>query len=57
MDVEYLLESLGPGVVKLARNLDAYEHLDFIWGIDAKEAIYDDVLRFLKGEDFGMTSG
>ncbi|EFJ50873.1 hypothetical protein VOLCADRAFT_43059, partial [Volvox carteri f. nagariensis] len=47
IDLEYLLESLGPGVVQLSKNLEAYEHLDFIWGIDAKEALYDDVLRFL----------
>ncbi|GIL46967.1 hypothetical protein Vafri_3829 [Volvox africanus] len=51
LDLEYLRESLGPGVVKLSKNLEAYEHLDFIWGIDAKELLYDDVLRFLSGDD------
>ena len=51
IDLEYLRESLGPGVVKRAKNLEEYEHLDFIWGIDAKEALYDDVLRFLAADD------
>ncbi|KXZ43315.1 hypothetical protein GPECTOR_94g637 [Gonium pectorale] len=47
LDVEYLLESLGPGVAKLVKNLDSYDHLDFIWGINAKDLLYSDVLRFL----------
>ncbi|KAG2485847.1 hypothetical protein HYH03_015430 [Edaphochlamys debaryana] len=49
LDLEYLRESLGAGVVRLATVLEAYEHLDFVWGIDAKEALYDDVMRFLAG--------
>ncbi|PNW75052.1 hypothetical protein CHLRE_12g498750v5 [Chlamydomonas reinhardtii] len=51
LDMEYLMESLAPGVVRAARVLPAYEHLDFIWGIDARDALYDDVLRFLAGDD------
>ncbi|KAG2445724.1 hypothetical protein HXX76_000330 [Chlamydomonas incerta] len=51
LDMEYLVESLAPGVVRAARVLPAYEHLDFIWGIDAREELYGDVLRFLAGED------
>jgi hypothetical protein len=31
LDIEYLLESLPPAVVRRARVLPSYEHLDFIW--------------------------
>ncbi|GIL70707.1 hypothetical protein Vretimale_3817 [Volvox reticuliferus] len=54
LDLEYLRESLGPGVLKLSKNLEAYEHLDFVWGIDAKKLLYGDVLRFLSGDDDDM---
>ncbi|PNH09594.1 Lipase member K [Tetrabaena socialis] len=52
-DVEYLLESLAPGVVRRSTVIPTYEHLDFIWGTDVNHALYDDVLRFLDGDGEG----
>lgn len=48
LDVEFLLESLSPGVVRRNLIIPTYEHLDFIWGIDAVDMLYEDVIRFLQ---------
>ena len=30
------------------KNLDYYDHLDFIWGLDAATVVYKDILRLAK---------
>lgn len=49
-DVEYLRESLRAGVVVRTRDEPSYEHLDFIWGVNAWERLYADVMAFLAEE-------
>ena len=48
MDVEYLVEALPPGVVRVMHSEPSYEHLDFTWGVNARHRIYHRVLSFLQ---------
>ena len=48
LDVEYLREELGAGVVVRELHVSQYEHLDFIWGQDAAELVYAEVVEELR---------
>jgi pimeloyl-ACP methyl ester carboxylesterase len=45
--------SLLPKLPNIARrkNIDAYNHLDFTWGLDAHELVYKDVMQSMKDLD------
>lgn len=50
-DVRRLSETL-PNVMVVHRvNDDTFNHIDFIWGTDAKELVYDYVLDWMKMEE------
>jgi hypothetical protein len=54
MDVELLLQVLPHEFVWQWHDEPDYEHLDFIWGINAKYLLYQKVLNNLqKGRDVG----
>lgn len=45
-DVAELLPKLNKtGKLMFYKNLDSYDHFDFIWGMDAPNAVYKDILR------------
>ncbi|GMT10472.1 hypothetical protein PFISCL1PPCAC_1769, partial [Pristionchus fissidentatus] len=48
----YLLTSLNPNHIKLNNHLDGYNHLDFIWGLNAAAQIYTPIIDILR-EDLG----
>eukprot|EP00201_Polytomella_parva_P004498 CAMPEP_0175078932 /NCGR_PEP_ID=MMETSP0052_2-20121109/24488_1 /TAXON_ID=51329 ORGANISM="Polytomella parva, Strain SAG 63-3" /NCGR_SAMPLE_ID=MMETSP0052_2 /ASSEMBLY_ACC=CAM_ASM_000194 /LENGTH=306 /DNA_ID=CAMNT_0016349099 /DNA_START=482 /DNA_END=1399 /DNA_ORIENTATION=- len=48
MDDEFLLESLWPGVVQSIQRDPDYEHLDYIWGKNAPERVYDKVIEIIE---------
>ena len=48
LDMEYLREELGAGVVVRELHVSQYEHLDFIWGQDAAELVYAEVVEELR---------
>ncbi|EFN56361.1 hypothetical protein CHLNCDRAFT_35098 [Chlorella variabilis] len=46
-DVQTLLQALPPDAVVYSQLEESYEHLDFTWGIDAKDKVYPAVLDLL----------
>eukprot|EP00877_Chromochloris_zofingiensis_P012454 jgi/Chrzof1/7462/Cz02g24260.t1_LIP1[v5.2] len=48
VDLELLLEALPHRHILQWHEEPAYEHLDFVWGLNAHTRIYGDVLRLLK---------
>jgi hypothetical protein len=49
MDVEKLESIMGPNSnIVFNQKLDDYEHLDFVWGLDAHTALYPNVVNVLK---------
>ncbi|GMR30064.1 hypothetical protein PMAYCL1PPCAC_00259, partial [Pristionchus mayeri] len=50
----YLLNSLNPNHIKQNNHLPGYNHLDFIWGMNAARDIYQPVIDMLK-EEMGGT--
>jgi hypothetical protein len=48
MDIELLLAALPRHLVWLWHDEPDYEHLDFIWGINAKELLYGKVMQLLQ---------
>mmetsp|Transcript_11111 Transcript_11111/g.23956 ORF Transcript_11111/g.23956 Transcript_11111/m.23956 type:complete len:469 (+) Transcript_11111:194-1600(+) len=51
LDVEFLLESLKEGVVTNEVIIHEYEHLDFIWGLSAKQLVYEPIIQLLSQSD------
>lgn len=47
-DVEALHEKLKSLVDSYCVPLDQFNHLDFVWGIDANKLVYEKVLTLLK---------
>lgn len=47
-DVGLLHEKLKSLVASYCIKLDAFNHLDFVWGIDANKLVYDDILTLFK---------
>jgi len=48
-DVSLLLQTLpADGKPVFVSNIPSYDHLDFVWGVNAHQLIYPDVLRLLK---------
>lgn len=47
-DVATLLRALPPGAVAYSQFVPSYEHIDFTWGIDARERVYPPLLRLLQ---------
>lgn len=48
LDTEYLREALAPGIVVASHREADYEHLDFVWGLNAKDRVYPHVMRLLE---------
>lgn len=45
MDVAGLLPKLNKtGYLFFHKNIDYYDHLDFVWGLDAHSVVYDDII-------------
>ncbi len=47
-DMKRLLEELPLQPNIRAMYLPTYNHLDFVWGLDAAQVIYPDIIRFLQ---------
>jgi len=43
-DVQKLIRELPKDRIVFEKNIPAYSHIDFIWGIDAKDLVYKDIL-------------
>ena len=43
LDMQFLLMALPPAVIEAHLYLDDYQHLDFVWGINAVERVYPQV--------------
>ena len=43
-DVANLLPKIKSTLV-FVKNISSYEHLDFIWGINANELVYDEIIQ------------
>ncbi|GMR62747.1 hypothetical protein PMAYCL1PPCAC_32942 [Pristionchus mayeri] len=50
----YLLNSLNPNHIKANHHLPGYNHLDFIWGMNAAKDIYQPIIDLLR-EEMGGT--
>jgi hypothetical protein len=46
-DVSLLLSELSPGCLAARHHDPDYAHLDYLWGINAPQRIYNDVMRLL----------
>lgn len=56
-DVRRLPREL-PNVVEIRRVDDVtFNHIDFVWGVDAKELVYDFIIHWLKAEEYRKTNG
>lgn len=49
-DTALLLEALPSGTVVSHTHLPDYEHLDFIWAMDASQRVYKPLLSLLRGD-------
>lgn len=49
-DVAHLKNTISNGVIIGDWNIPKYEHLDFIWGLDANTQVYDKVIAVLKSQ-------
>lgn len=47
-DVAYLLSQLNPSLVKYSTEIDYYEHMDFVWGMDAYQVLYPQILSLFE---------
>ncbi|EDO41646.1 predicted protein, partial [Nematostella vectensis] len=47
-DVSLLMKALPPKTLIDNKELKAWQHLDFIWGLDAAELVYDDIVTRIK---------
>ena len=52
-DVRWLSRQL-PNVVKMMK-VKGYNHLDFVWGLDAKDQIYEKIIKTIRQEEKGET--
>ncbi|CAH1800123.1 unnamed protein product [Owenia fusiformis] len=52
-DVQILLDDIHQ-TVRYVRELEKWNHLDFIWGMDAPQEVYYDIIKFLDNEE-GMS--
>ncbi|XP_050671567.1 lipase 3-like [Leptidea sinapis] len=48
-DVDRLYSEIGGPVQKIRVPYDTFSHVDFMWGIDAKELVFDRVIEIMKG--------
>ena len=51
-DVVWLESQLEPGVIVKNVFYDDYNHLDFVWGIDANERVYDHLIALVKSVQY-----
>ena len=51
-DVVWLEGQLRPGVLVKNVFYDDYNHLDFVWGIDANERVYDHLISLVRGVQY-----
>ncbi|XP_031766858.2 lipase 3-like [Galleria mellonella] len=56
-DVDRLFRELGRPAGKFRISLQSFGHLDFIWGVDAKELLFDRVINLLKAMDVHGVDG
>lgn len=47
-DVTKIKEQMNPSKIVHEFNIDEYEHMDFIWGLDAHQKLYPDVVELLQ---------
>ncbi|MEW5299402.1 MAG: hypothetical protein WDW36_002421 [Sanguina aurantia] len=50
-DLEYLLEALPAGVLVAHHKTPTFQHLDYVWGKNAAEMVYDKVVALLQEHD------
>lgn len=50
-DVDTLWKELGRPIGKFRIPMTSFSHLDFLWGIDAKELVYNRVINLIKAMD------
>jgi len=43
-DVSRLMSELNPDMIKFSTSISYYSHLDFVWGLDAYEVLYPQIL-------------
>ena len=46
-DVAWLEGQLDPEILVLNRFWDKLNHMDFVWGLNAKDVVYGDVLKLI----------
>lgn len=56
-DVDTLWAELGRPVGKFRVQMTTFSHLDFLWGIDAKELVYDRVINLIRAMDVNGLEG
>jgi len=47
-DVSRLIDELNPNVIKYSTQIGYYEHMDFVWGLDAAIQLYPQVISLLQ---------
>ncbi|XP_045495984.1 lipase 3-like [Colias croceus] len=48
IDVDRLYKELGGPVARIRVPLKTFSHIDFVWGINAKELVYDEMINIMK---------
>ncbi|XP_059053728.1 lipase 3-like [Achroia grisella] len=56
-DVDRLFRELGRPVGKFRVSLPRFSHLDFLWGIDAQELVYDRTINLIKSMEINGLNG
>ncbi|KAM3966179.1 lipase 1 [Aphomia sociella] len=56
-DVDRLFRELGRPIGKFRIPLPSFSHLDFLWGIDAKELLFDRIINLIKSMDVNALEG
>ena len=50
-DVKQLLNVLPKDKIQYIKEIKAWDHLDFIWGMDAAKLVYCDIVAHIKKTD------